>query len=568
MVQRLLETAHGGVDVERVLRRTEHIWQSDRWMTASAWRATAEYVAEELRLGGAHEVEIFDCPADGESVFFGQKMWPVWEVRDATLETVGTDPQMLCHYRRQPRDLLTFSPPTPPGGIDTELVMVDDGRKEEHYRGLDVAGKIILTREHGGEVVPAAAKMGAVGIVSDFIVTRDSPYLTPWMPVLTLPGLVADPPDWDQHQQWMHISDYKAGLFGFSLSRSRGDQLRTQLRSGPVRVRAIVDAEFSKGSHPVVTGLLQGSGRSGEQVLVVSHLFEQGANDNASGCAVSLEVASCLGRLVAQGALPRPRRSIRFLYGLEMQAAAGYLHAHRGQIEETIAGLCLDCVGADPGKAQSPMCLSQNPKDRPAFTDPLLEWLARSWLDSRDAGYQWTSLPYDNGTDNFIAEKAIGIPCPWLGQVERVWHTTADTADILDRRSLTHASVLGASYCYYLAKAGSDEAQMLLDLSERFGRRRLLACVDACLPAIFEQKRGRDKQIEAAIALLCEERDRCTARLETVLAVVGAQQRNRTGESIRAARARLRRFSLNEERALLAFAHSAAAARSDRAKSA
>jgi len=365
----------------------------------------------------------------------------------------------------------------------------------------------------------------------------------------------------------MHISDYKAGLFGFSLTRSEGERLRARLRGGPVRVRAIVDAEFSKGSYPVVTGLLQGSGRGGEQVLVVSHLFEQGANDNASGCAVSLEVASCLSQPIAQGALPRPRRSIRFLYGLEMQAAAGHLHAHRGQIRKTVAGLCLDCVGADPAKAQSPMCLSQNPKDQPAFTDPLLEWLAHSWLDARDAGYQWTSLPYDNGTDNFIAEKEIGIPCPWLGQVERAWHTTADTADILDRRSLTHASVLGASYCYYLAKAGSDEVQMLLDLSERFGRRRLLACVDACLPSILAQKRGREKQIEAAIALLREERDRCVARLERALALVGPQHQDRTRESVRAARARLRRFSLGEERALVTFAPSAARARSDRAKS-
>ena len=554
MIQRLLETVHGGVDVERVLHRAERIWQSDCWMTASAWRATAEYVAEELCSAGAHEVEIFDCPADGESVFLGQKMWPVWEVREATLEVVGADRQMLCHYRRQPRDLLTFSSPTPPGGIETELVMVDDGRKEEHYRGLDVAGRIILTREHGSEVVPAAAKMGAVGIVSDFIVTRDSPYLTRWMPVLTLPGLVPDPPDWDQQQQWMHISDYKAGLFGFSLTRSEGERLRAKLRSGPVQVRAVVDAEFSKGSYPVVTGLLQGSGRSGDQVLVVSHLYEQGANDNASGCAVSLEVASCLIRLIAQGVLPRPRRNIRFLYGLEMQAAAGYLHAHRGQIERTVAGLCLDCVGADPAKAQSPMCLSQNPKDQPAFTDPLLEWLAHSWLDSRDAGYQWTSLPYDNGTDNFIAEKAIGIPCPWLGQVERVWHTTADTAALLDRRSLVHASVLGASYCYTIARAAAAEVEMIVDLSERFGRQQLLACVDRRAPAILERRRGREREIESAILALHEERDRCVARLGTVAALVEPRHQGRVREWLRAARTRLRRFSLSQEQALRALA--------------
>ncbi|MCJ7823254.1 MAG: M28 family peptidase, partial [Armatimonadetes bacterium] len=393
MIQELLNTIYAGIDLDRVWRRTERIWKSDHWMTASAWRRTAEYVAAELEADGLADVEIFECPADGESEFFGHKVWPVWEVRDAKLETIGKRPQVLAHYKRNPRGLLTYSSPTPKGGIETELVMVEDGRKRQHYRGLDVKGKIVFTRQHGGEVSAMAAKMGAVGVLSDFLVNRDSQYLH-WMPALTRRELVPDPPNWDTYMQWMHVFAHEAGMFGFALSPAEGEKLRQQLKKGRVRVRATVDAEFSKGTYPAVTGVVPGTTKRGDQVMVLSHLFEHGANDNASGCASSMEVASSLSGLIKRGTLARPKRGIRVLYMLEMQGTWCYLHHHKEQIAKTLAALCLDNVGDLQHVAQTAFQISQNPEDRPSFVDAVLDWLAHEWLDKNDRAFAWITAPY------------------------------------------------------------------------------------------------------------------------------------------------------------------------------
>ncbi|MFZ2055081.1 MAG: M28 family peptidase [Candidatus Aminicenantales bacterium] len=64
---------------------------------------------------------------------------------------------------------------------------------------------------------------------------------------------------------------------------------------------------------------------SGEAIFS-AHLFEgivkQGANDNMSGSAAVLEVARTLQTLISEGRLPRPRRSIRFLWGPEFSGTS------------------------------------------------------------------------------------------------------------------------------------------------------------------------------------------------------------------------------------------------------
>jgi len=551
MIQELLNAIQSGIDAERVWRRTEAIWQSDRWMTMSAWQRTAQYVAAEMEAAGAAEVEVFECPADGQSRFFGHQVWPTWEVRDATLEMVRPAREVLGHYRRGPRALMTYSAPTPKGGLEAELVQVDDGRNAEDYRDVDVTGKIVFTRAHGGQVAPAAAKMGAVGVLSDFLVNRDSALLAVWLPKLTLRHLVPDPADWNQQMHWMHISGDSNGMLGFALSPAEGEKLRRRLRRERIVVRAVVDSEFSKGTIPAITCVIPGTSKRHEQVLVVSHLYEQGANDNASGCAASLEVASCVAGLISKGALPQPTRSIRLVQGLEVQGIMCYLHARQEQIRRTLAGICLDSLGQREHVAQIPLVITRNPDDRPAFTEPLIEWITTEWLAPRDAAYNWITADYNGGTDNIIAEGEIGIPCPFIGSANRQWHTTADTMETVDRRSLVHSSAIGAAYCYFIANAGLRSAQMTLALSESYGQHRIAESVSRAAERLLSVDQARDKVLEAAIAELRQIVGESTLRLKTVLAMASPAQRGKLATQAAAAADRLRGVGRIQERSLV-----------------
>src|SRR5258708_21573069 len=53
-----------------------------------------------------------------------------------------------------------------------------------------------------------------------------------------------------------------------------------------------------------------------------------GANDNASGCVTILEVARTLQKLIAEGKLTRPARTIRFIFPPEIEGTLALLNGH------------------------------------------------------------------------------------------------------------------------------------------------------------------------------------------------------------------------------------------------
>ena len=106
MVQNLLETIYGAVDKERVWRRTEKLWRLEQPMTARSRRAVAQYCADQLAADGATEVELYECPADGESEFYGWKAGPNWYAEEATLDLVGAGSRRrIADYKKLPRSL-------------------------------------------------------------------------------------------------------------------------------------------------------------------------------------------------------------------------------------------------------------------------------------------------------------------------------------------------------------------------------------------------------------------------------------------------------------------------------
>lgn len=71
------------------------------------------------------------------------------------------------------------------------------------------------------------------------------------------------------------------------------------------------------------------------------------AMDNPSGVAVGIAIAGVISRLIRDGHLRPPRRSIRFVHGYEAYGTLGYLEQFKGA-EPPLASVNLDCVGAKP----------------------------------------------------------------------------------------------------------------------------------------------------------------------------------------------------------------------------
>ena len=85
----------------------------------------------------------------------------------------------------------------------------------------------------------------------------------------------------------------------------------------------------------IVHAEIPGDGSTTQEVAISGHLYEgvikQGANDDNSGCALTLEIGRAYLKLINEGKLPRPKRTINFQWVPEISGTNAWLNAHPGQ---------------------------------------------------------------------------------------------------------------------------------------------------------------------------------------------------------------------------------------------
>ncbi len=435
-----------------------------RIQSSPGFREAARFCANRLRDAGI-PAEIVPFPADGVSEFWGYPIPQEWSAQSAVLRLVSPkqEARVLADYREEKIALIQRSLGTPADGVEAELAVLEDGEEEAEYAGLDVRGKIVLTRGDLERVRELAVEAyGAVGIVYDGM--REAPPVRPWMSL-----------DARQYTSFWW-TEGQTRCFGFVLSPHQGAWLRRLAKAEAqegrtVRLHATVDACFYAGQAEVVEGFLPGT--TDEEVWLVAHLChpQPSANDNASGVATLLEVARALASRVASGKLPQPRRGLRFLLVPEMTGTYAYLASHEELIPRVVAALNLDMVGEDQAQCGSTLNLTQAPLSAPSISDDLLALILQEvavegegFMGSTSfALFRWTEAAFSAGSDHYIlTDPTVGIPCPMLLQwPDRFYHTSADTIDKVDPQMLARVGVAAACYLWWFASAGPREATWL-----------------------------------------------------------------------------------------------------------
>lgn len=473
MFQNQLSLFERELSGEAAKRLAARISQWHRIQASPMYREAATWLHATLRSWGLPtELEAF--PTDEGLQAWGEPLFQEWSCEEGWLELLRGDgsTQRLADYRAVP---LSLMPRSASVDAELELVVVEGGERLEDYAGLDVRGKLVLTRSMPMSVQRVAIEqLGAAGLLFDGM--RAIPTLCP-------PG---DLPDAIQYASfWWWGGETRA--FGFALSPRTGAELRRSYeraaRDGrPLRLRARVRSHFSAGTIEAVSALIPGE--SAEEVLLLAHLCHPApcANDNASGAAAAMEVARALHALVASGQLPRPRRSIRVLWVPEMTGTYLYLAAHEERIPRTVAALNLDMVGADQASTGSVNTIVHPSDAAPAFVGDLLEALrdmshgpGHSFQGRSETPlYRHASAPFSNGSDHYIlADPSVGIPTPMIIEwPDRFYHTTADTLEHVSPATLHRNMRLAAGYIWAVASAGPSEAAWLAhELHSRFTAR-------------------------------------------------------------------------------------------------
>jgi hypothetical protein len=164
-----------------------------------------------------------------------------------------------------------------------------------------------------------------------------------------------------------------------------------------------------------------------------------------------------------------------------MTGTYAYLATREDEIEHMVAGLNLDMVGQNQELCGSSFLIERPPQAMPSFAPDLLERLREELLGESSAFggtgeyalFRHAVIPFSGGSDHYIlSDPSVGVPTPMIIQwPDKFYHTSQDTPDKVDPAMLSRVGSLSATYAYFLANAGHEEATWLgYEMVARFKR--------------------------------------------------------------------------------------------------
>ncbi|HLJ87833.1 MAG TPA: M28 family peptidase [Candidatus Angelobacter sp.] len=460
---------------ETAKRNLEGITRNHRQRGSGGFHAAAELIAERARAYGLSDVTILQFPADGKIFYGPQRSRMPWEANSAELwelkkenteNNVWRPAVLLANYESVPVSLAEDSESA---DVTADLIDVGNGTAESDYAGKDVRGKIVLAASQPGAVQNLAVeKFGAAGMISYALNQR-----TAW---------------WGEDEnliRWGHLSSFpKTKTFAFMVSLKTARTLRERLAHGEqIHLHATVQAGQHPGNYEVVTATIPGTAPElkDEEIAFSCHLDHQrpGANDNASGCATILEVARTLHKLIAEGKLAPPARTIRFIWPPEIEGTVTLLNARPDFAKRIKAAIHMDMVGGGP-ETKAIFHVTRGPLSLPSFVHDVAEAFA-DFANEQTEKYAKTGVAeypliapeggkeplraefaaFSMGSDHdAYQEGSFRIPAIYMNDwPDRYIHTNFDSAANIDPTKLKRAGFIGAASGYFLAQATTKDIQ-------------------------------------------------------------------------------------------------------------
>ena len=291
--------------------------------------------------------------------------------------------------------------------------------------------------------------------------------------------------------------------FAFQLPVREGDILKRRLLANEkITVRAQVESKMETADLENVVCRIPGTDPAAGEIILSAHLFEgmqkQGANDNISGSACILEVARVLNGLIAEGRLPRPKRTIRFIWGPEFSGIGEWVKANPAIMDRTLCNINMDMVGEWLSKNKSYFCLMRTTFGNPHYINDVMENYyryvgegSRERIQNRanaagvpvrivapsgaDEPFAYSIETHYGASDHEVFNDwGVGVPgIMMIAWPDQWYHTSGDTADKADPTQLKRAAVIGAAGAYTVASADAAAAAEIAAETASNATRRL-----------------------------------------------------------------------------------------------
>ncbi|MBL7094197.1 M28 family peptidase [candidate division KSB1 bacterium] len=433
------------------------------------------YILEQLNRYGLPGAEIVRFPG-GE----------VWDAVKGELWEISPKRQKIASYRDMTAMLVRGSNSA---DVKGELVWIGNGSNDE-IDSSEVAGKIVVTE---GNLRNAHNKAclgyGALGVVA---ISTSRPYFDP----IQIP--------WSSLRSWWGgESDNSKNKFAFYLPVREGDFLKRRLlRGDKISVHAQVETKMEPYELQDVTCYIPGTDPNAGEIIFSAHLFEgiikQGANDNKSGSAGILEAARVLHTLIEEGRLPRPKRTIRFIWGAEFSGIGPWVKANKGIMEKTLCNINMDMVGEWLSLNKAFMSVIRTSYGNPHYINDVMEnyyrfvgEASREKIHIRSRGekvahrivaptgadepFYYSIETHMGSSDHEVFNDwAVGVPgIMMIAWPDQWYHTSGDRVDKSDPTQMKRVVVIGAAAAYTIANADDEMAKKIASEITSNGTRRL-----------------------------------------------------------------------------------------------
>jgi aminopeptidase YwaD len=408
-----------------------------------------------------------------------------WDYRVGTVEFDGAAEPPLLSREQNRVSLAINSFSTPPDGVRAALVDVGSGAAAD-FANRDIKGAVVLGDAPLGRLWQEAVKRrGAAGVIS----TEIAPYIRP-----------ADPQAMSEQQrdvlQWGTVPyDADAKAFGFKASWRAASRMRERLKEGPVSLRVRIESTFYDGPNRTLVAEIPGRSAPAERIVMVAHVQEPGANDDASGCATLYGLARATLEAIGSGALRQPERTLTFMWVDEVRGSRQWMASHAAEARGVQYMFAMDMTGEDTAKTGGTFLIEKQADPSavwPRPSDPHTEWgasevkaesLKGSLLNdlhyaicrrrARDTGWLVRTNPYEGGSDH-TAFATAGVPSllNWHF-TDRFYHTNQDTLDKVSADEMRNVGVAVAASAWLLASATEDDALAVIDLLTDAAAKRL-----------------------------------------------------------------------------------------------
>lgn len=459
----MLASRVDGTAAMEIVRFMDQYW---RIAANPGFNASIDHIQQRLRTAGlTTRIEEFSGSAKG---------WD-YEVGTVALADSG---EVLLSRERDRVSLCINSFSTPEGGVEAPLVDVGQGGSPADYDGKDVKGAVVLGSAPVGRLWQQAVRMrGAIGVIS----TAIAPYIRP-----EDPRRFTAPDQWDVLQWGSVPYDEDRKAFGFKSSLRAASRMRERLKEGPVRLKITVQSRFYDGPSRSLIAEIPGATRPEERIVMVAHVQEPGANDDASGCGTLAALASAIAKAIRDGALPPPGRTLTFIWADEVAGSRAWLTQHPEAATRVQYMFALDMTGEDTAKTGGTFLIENQPDPSAVWvrpSDPHTAWgasevkaesLKGSLLNDlhlaicrrRARHTKWVvkTNPYEGGSDH-TAFRDAGIPSllNWHF-TDRYYHTNLDRPDKTSADEMVNVGVAVASSAWFLASATERDALDVVDL--------------------------------------------------------------------------------------------------------